>query len=200
MQFCPSILPGTLLCGVVSLVLGVVPAGAQPSFDCSKADGSVEELICQDESLAALDRELAEVYPKALANLPEDERSTARTVQRGWISGRNDCWKSDDVAQCVRDEYEIRITELQVSGGLVEVPDYTAFECEDGKPLWATFYGNTKRPVAVLTHGDDQILAYPSRAGSGAKYEGRNVVYWEHQGEVSLTWVGEETTCKKTGG
>lgn len=180
-----------------SVVLVPLPLVAQPSFDCSNADGTVEELICQDDSLASLDRELAEVYSKAVANLPEDERSTERVRQRGWISGRNDCWKADVVAQCVRDEYEIRTTELQIKGGLVEVPDYTAFECEDGKALTATFYSNTRRPVAVLTRGDGQILAYPSATGSGARYEGRNVVYWEHQGEVWLTWMAEETTCRE---
>ena len=35
---------------------------ASPTFDCSKAAGKVEQLICRDQPLAKLDQNLAEVY------------------------------------------------------------------------------------------------------------------------------------------
>jgi uncharacterized protein len=36
------------------------------STDCAKAAGQVEALLCQDEDLAKLDRQMAEVYSAAL--------------------------------------------------------------------------------------------------------------------------------------
>ncbi len=189
--------PRVTTCAVVTMgwLAGGLMAQHGPSFDCSAATGEVEELICDEADLAVLDRELSEAWSEAIDRLPEPDE--ARAFQRGWIKGRDECWKSSDVAACVRDAYETRITELQVQAGLVMVPDYTSFSCDDGTMLTATFYDNTKVPVAVLTlDGRDQVLAYPARSGSGARYEGPNVTYWEHQGEVSLTWAGEETLCR----
>lgn len=54
----------------------LLACAATPSFDCAKAAGAAETLICKDAALAALDNELATLYPKALANL-------SRTAQNG---------------------------------------------------------------------------------------------------------------------
>jgi uncharacterized protein len=40
-----------------------------PSFDCAKASGRVEALICSDPELAALDVELARPYRAVSANM-----------------------------------------------------------------------------------------------------------------------------------
>ena len=40
-------------------------AAASPSFDCAKAEGEIEQLICQDEELARLDREFGRVFGAA---------------------------------------------------------------------------------------------------------------------------------------
>ena len=80
---------------VLTLVLAGVPAQAQgPAFDCAKAQGEVEKLICGDEGLAALDRKLDEVYRAAVAKARDDVPQLIRTEQRGWIKGRNECWKA----------------------------------------------------------------------------------------------------------
>lgn len=55
----------------------LLACAATPSFDCAKAAGAAETLICKDAALAALDNELAALYPKALANL------SPRTAQNG---------------------------------------------------------------------------------------------------------------------
>jgi len=86
---------------------------AEPSFDCAKADHDIEQLICQDNELAALDRSLAELYSVLRKNLPAEEQKLLKAEQRGWIKGRNDCWKSDDKRACVKSEYEYRINELK---------------------------------------------------------------------------------------
>ncbi|TNF77980.1 MAG: DUF1311 domain-containing protein, partial [Acidobacteria bacterium] len=79
-----------------TLTLGLWPAidpvsAVEPSFDCNQASGEIEELICADADLAKLDRKLAEVWKKALANWPQEEVAVQRAFQRGWIKGRNDC-------------------------------------------------------------------------------------------------------------
>jgi uncharacterized protein len=65
-----------------------------PTFDFAKAQGEVEKLICSDASLAALDRKLDEVYKAATAKAKGKLGTQLREEQRGWVKGRNDCWKA----------------------------------------------------------------------------------------------------------
>ena len=76
---------------------------ASPSFDCTREVGSVEQLICADAELADRDRELAEVYAATRRKAVNEHPALLTTEQRGWIKGRNDCWKSDDPRRCVAD-------------------------------------------------------------------------------------------------
>ena len=83
-----------------------------PGFDCSKVKkDSSEGVICSSDRLMDLDRELAAVYKKALAKAAKGDRLKAE--QRGWIKGRNDCWKAKDEKQCMAEEYQARIKELR---------------------------------------------------------------------------------------
>ena len=85
---------------------------SHPSFDCSKATHEAELLICKDADLAALDRSLAELYATVLKHIPASQQGALKTEQRGWVKGRNDCWKSSDKHGCIRAEYQSRIKEL----------------------------------------------------------------------------------------
>lgn len=177
-----------------------VPAGAGqkgPTYDCAKASGQVETLICKDDELAALDRRMAEVYAAALKNWPANIAAEQRAYQRGWIKGRNDCWKSEDVRACVLAEYRGRIVELQIKSGQLEVPKPVGYTCAGGenKPFTVTFYQQTDPPSAVITFGDDQVIAFTAVSGSGAKYTAANVEFWEHQGEARVDWFGTKLTC-----
>jgi hypothetical protein len=53
--------------------------GGAPSFNCSKASGQVEELICSDPKLAALDVEMARLYQDISAEATDQEMKTLRT-------------------------------------------------------------------------------------------------------------------------
>lgn len=88
-------------------------APAHPSFDCAKASHEIELLICRDAELADLDRSLASLYARVLENTPASKRNHLKAEQRGWVKGRNDCWKSADQHGCVKGEYEYRIGELK---------------------------------------------------------------------------------------
>ncbi|MEN8730152.1 MAG: META domain-containing protein [Desulfuromonadales bacterium] len=175
---------------------------ASPSFDCSKAAGEVEQLVCRDQSLANLDQELSEVYESAMKRLPTNEHAKTRAMQRGWIKGRNDCWKAEDVRGCVEVSYQVRIVELQITGGLLMAPDYTTLICNQQQniPFTTVFYNQTNPPSVVLTWGSDQVIAFIQRSGSGAHYAAPGVDFWSHQGESRVDWFGTELLCLPHGG
>jgi len=163
---------------------------ASPSFECGKVKaGSIEEMICRDEKLAALDRKLAEVYGAASKKAANEHPPVLKAEQRGWIKGRNDCWKSDDKRRCVESVYVLRIAELQARYRLVPGKGPILYAC-DGDPkneVIATFF-QTDPPTLIAERGDQVSLMYLQPAGSGSKYQGRNESLWEHQGEAIITW------------
>ncbi len=192
--------PAAVLAAAGLLAASGQVTGEEPSFDCAKADGAVERLICADPGLAALDRKLAEVYAAALRQFENSNYEDPRPFQRGWVKGRNDCWKAEDVRACTETAYRHRIAELQVAYGAFTVPAPINYDC-GGFDLATVFYAETDPPTVVLTpigehEGSDQVLAFLTPAASGSKYEGANVLFWEHHGEAMLTWFGKETNCK----
>ncbi len=187
----------TMLATVLSIFSPFLWA-TSPSFVCDKARGQVEEHICKDAALAALDVKMKKVYEQALQNIPDSERSTMKAMQRGWIKGRNECWKGQDERACIEYAYKSRIVDLQVAGGLIEVPSPVGFNCQHmaDKPVTVVFYNQTDPASAMITVGDDQALAFSTRTASGARYDGQNVSLWEHQGEASLEWFGTKMQCQ----
>jgi len=189
------------------LVAIAIPAsvalGAQPSFDCSKAAGPVEELVCKDAELAPLDRKLSDLYDEALKQFKKNDYEDPRPRQRDWVKGRNECSKADDVRTCVETAYKHRIADLQIQYGRLRVPPTVSYGCGDFD-LAAVFYQDTDPPTVVLTpigrhEGTDQTIAYLTLSGSGTRYRVHNVDFWEHHGEARLTWRGKEVTCKARG-
>jgi uncharacterized protein len=161
-----------------------------PSFDCGKVKtGSIEEMICKDDGLVALDRKLAEVYAAASQKAVNEHPPVLKAEQRGWIKGRNDCWKSGDRRRCVEDNYRLRIAELQAKYRLVPGNGPITYGC-DGNPkseVVVTFF-KTDPPTLIAERGDQVSLMYLQPSASGAKYQGRNESLWEHHGEATITW------------
>jgi len=110
-----TILGSALLCVLAS-------HANQPSFDCAKVKkDSSEGMICASDTLMDLDKELASVYKEALKKASKDNMLKAH--QRGWIKGRNDCWKAEDETKCMVDEYKLRINELKEKYALLGIQD-----------------------------------------------------------------------------
>jgi uncharacterized protein len=166
------------------------PTTQGPTFDCRKVKpGSIEAMICGDADLSALDRKLAGVYTAATAKAKNEHPPVLRAEQRGWVKGRNDCWKSADQRGCVRDEYVRRIAELQAKYRLVPSRGPFQFAC-DGNPaneVVVTHFA-TEPPTLIAERGDSVSLMFRQPAASGTKYQGRNESFWEHQGEATITW------------
>jgi uncharacterized protein len=193
----PGGLCALLAAGLIAHAGEASSQGTGPTFDCAKASGQVEQLICKDAALAALDRRMAVIYEKALKSWPAEEAATQRALQRGWIKGRNDCWKADDPHACVELAYRTRLVEIQIESGELVAPTPVAYACQGGedKPFSATFYRETDPPSAVLTYGNDQVIAFLAPSGSGAKYAAANMEFWEHHGEAMVDWFGTRLTC-----
>jgi uncharacterized protein len=193
--------------------------GAQgPAFDCAKAQGQVEQLICKDAALADLDRKLDGVYKAAIAKAQGQMLTTLRAEQRGWVSGRNECWKAKDadnavyltaswtatsVRECVEAQYKIRTAELEAVYQLVTPQKPVFFACQNNpaNEIVATFF-DTDPPTSRLERGDRTVTAYLVRTASGAKYEGQNVSFWNKGNDATVSWmnpatgVTEELQCK----
>ena len=182
---------------VAAAVLAAPATYAQPAFDCAKASADVETLICADEDLQALDRELARSWALANDSWPAEVAAEQRAVQRGWIKGRNDCWKADDTRDCVAFAYRSRLVELSISAGLVEAPGYYSLSCDDGhtRPFTASFYNDLEPRAVVLTRGNDQVIALSAPTGSGSRYTAPGVEFRSKGDEAQVDWFGAPLTC-----
>ena len=184
----------TIFSSALSAALGfgliVCPAVAQgPSFDCTKATGAVEEMICGDAELSALDRQLDAVYAATMQIAADERPPVLRSEQRGWIKGRNDCWKSDDTRKCVKASYRHRLAELQARYRLVPSKGPFGYFCNDNPrdELMVTFF-QTDPPTLIAERGDQVSLMYLQPSASGSKYQGRNESFWEHHNEARVIW------------
>ena len=182
-----------------------------PAFDCGKAQGEVEQLICKDEGLAALDRKLDEVYKAARAKAANEVPPALVAEQRGWVKGRDECWKAKtggatfltatwqatNVRECVEGNYRIRNSELQAKYRLVPAKGPVFFACENNpaNELVATFF-ETDPPTARLERGDQTVTTWLVPAASGARYEGQNVEFRTKGNEATVTWLGAELKCQ----
>ena len=180
--------------------------GTQPSFDCAKAESSAEELICADDKLAALDRRMAQHYSAAMTaaaslDVGADEAvKETRASQRGWIKGRDDCWKADDLRDCVMASYLIRENELVTQWMLQEPASIVRYTCE-GNPaneVYAMFF-DTELPSVRLEYGDSIESGSLVRTASGSRYEaGQGRSIWIKGNDALVVWPeGNEMSCVK---
>lgn len=182
---------GVLICGVLAALAHGANAQTGPSFDCAqKLASSVEQRICADAKLAALDRQMAEVYAAATAKATRADAQALAAEQRGWIKGRNDCWKQADVPACVERSYRMRIAGLQARYRLVDPVGSARYECPGTPAREASAdYFATDPPTAIVEYAGATQLMYAAPSGSGARYQGGNRQLWEHQGVALIRWT-----------
>lgn len=184
----------------------------KPSFDCSRSDGEAEGAICSDPVLAVLDRELARLYDLAVkgSSMSSDRLAKLRASQRGWIKGRNDCWKSDTgLKTCVTNNYAQRIHELREGYANARSADGQgmtigplSLACEGFDAGISAVFVNSDEPLVSLKWRDQAIVLPRVRSASGAKYQsdvwpGGTATFWQKGENVRFTPPGGETlTCK----
>jgi uncharacterized protein len=193
---------------ILALALALpVPALAQgPAFDCSKAQGEVEKLICSDASLAELDRKLAAVYKAAGAKAQGKLATRLREEQRGWVKGRNECWKANGqqtwitatwtvntVKGCIDAQYRLRTSELQSVWRLVP-PRTASYACQNNpaNEVVANFF-DTDPATIRLERGDRSKTLWRVGAGTSATFEGQNVSVVQQGNELRVNWLDTDT-------
>jgi len=180
-----------------------------PTFDCAQAQVEVEKLICSDASLAALDRKLDAAYKAATAKAAGKLVTQLRSEQRGWVKGRNDCWKAngqqtwitatwtvDTVKGCVEAQYRLRTSELQSVWRLVP-PKTVSYFCQNNpaNEVVANFF-ETDPPTIRLERGDRTVTMWLVGAASAGNFEGQNVSLMHKGNEVTVNWL--DTITGKT--
>lgn len=166
---------------ILALVLGPVPglpAAAEeeagpPSFDCATAQSGAEKAVCASPDLAALDRVLATLYGRVSAAASPPAMLAAE--QRGWIKGRDDCWKEGDLDACVARAYVERISALVAEApearGDLPVVGPISVTCEGLDGLRAVFV-NVAAGYVDLRWGENAVVLASAISASGARYAG----------------------------
>ena len=184
----------------------------EPSFDCSKVDSSAEEAICVSEDLAALDLELARLYGLALKgpHMTAERKATLKAKQRGWIKGRNDCWKARiGLEPCVAGSYVMRIDEIRTGYADARSDDQNgastgpfAYRCDGFDALVSAVFVNAGTPRVSLRWHEEGVVLKIVPSGSGAKYASDNYqagtfMFWTKADEAIFARPGEpELSCK----
>jgi uncharacterized protein len=182
---------------IQNIYLGEDGLPSSPTFDCKKAKGEIEALICNNPELINLDHQLADTYQQALAKAssldtqPDKAVKNLKTLQRGWIKGRNECWKElEEKKSCVQSQYARRIAYLQTQWVLVPPSKTIRFECENkGEEFFAAFFVTQTIPSVAVEYGDRREIFVSSPAASGAKYTGdfgRSL--WIKGDQATLVW------------
>ncbi|PWR03761.1 hypothetical protein DKT77_04840 [Meridianimarinicoccus roseus] len=185
-----------LACLAFSPAAGLAQDG--PAFDCAKAESSAEKLVCEDAELAALDRRLADRFAAAVEVAEgldvdaEEVTNTLRAMQRGWISGRDECWKEPDLRACVQTEYLQREAEL-VADFMLEPPSETVELTCGPRALTAMIFPSALRGLRV-EEGDSIYIGaqlkpdtpgtFYMRSAGGLVMEGNTIRVSDSYGET----------------
>lgn len=80
-----------------------------PGFSCNDNLVPTEAVICSNDGLASLDRQLAALYGNSLRSLAADQQAKLQAAERTWIAERNRC---GTIKSCIGNAYQARISSL----------------------------------------------------------------------------------------
>ena len=84
-------------------------SNTHPSFDCADARTKGEIAVCSDSGLAALDRNMAAQYGRAMARASPDQAALLRRTRDRFLSYRDHCPNRS----CMGDAYVGRMREIR---------------------------------------------------------------------------------------
>ena len=91
-----------------------------------------------------------------------------------------------------------QVTELQDQYGMVPSRGPFRFACDGTPPrdVVVTWF-ETDPPSGILESDRGSTTIFATQSGSGARYVGDNVAFWEHQGGATVTWGADarEISC-----
>lgn len=169
-----------LMRGAVALVSTLVvlslPAEAEPSFDCAKAETVSEKAVCEIPDLPWFDRQMARLYKQAQAE-PGADRAALAEGQRAFLRNREACGADYD---CLMDAYHARLTLL---APLVNVHEAYALYERTGEPsgmIWVARFGFDAGVKISTIGGGDHTCTFET---DSAVVGGKGVVRWRGKGE-----------------
>lgn len=197
------------------LTEGNAPVSAvAPGFDCTKAESGAQQAICSDPQLARLDLELTRLYGLAVngPQMTPERISELKAMQRGWIKGRDACWKAvEGLTPCVAASYATRIDEIRTGFARAREDDGSgismgpfAYVCEGLGAAVSMVVVNADPSILSLRWGDTWIAPAAQPAASGGKYLAQTaegpVQFWIKGDEALLMRPGQpDLTCDRDG-
>ncbi|WP_434339548.1 lysozyme inhibitor LprI family protein [Motilimonas cestriensis] len=163
----------------------------QPTFDCQQEKlSSAEKLICSDSTLAQYDQAMATTFKSALAKIDTTaDRKRFQATQRGWIKGRNECWKEPDLKQCIEYNYKHRQAEIEAQYNLVGSSVPVHYTCKEGSSNdFVVTYFATTPPTAKVEHGETTQLLFRRETPTGLVYDAGDYILKEHNGNANIQW------------
>jgi uncharacterized protein len=112
-----------LLLAAAALCCLTAPALAGPSFNCNRASFPDEFVICSDQELSRLDRDMAVAYAGYMTMFHGGFRQYVRDTQAEWLHDRHLCSFGKD---CIANAYAMRWAFL--GDGDIALADW----CHDG--------------------------------------------------------------------
>jgi len=85
------------------------PSSGRPSFDCAKARTKGEIAVCSNAGLAALDRNMAAQYGRAIDQATPEQRTLLRSTRNRFLAYRDRC----PSRSCIGDAYVGRMREIR---------------------------------------------------------------------------------------
>jgi uncharacterized protein len=191
------------VCAATSTCANAAPSPIfKTSFDCAKAQASVEKLICRDPQLAQMDIELTRLYRLALT----DEHSVPRPDQviidqQFWIEARNQCGSEREPKVCTIRRYAERAHQLRQGSAIVRTKDPDsltegplALRCTGFDALIAATFFSTQPGVVYLKWQNTSITLSQVPSDSGTQYTGK-----DYQGNYSFWQNGNVLLFRKPG-
>ena len=93
----------------VNTSTAVRTARTLPSFDCRRGRSRSEQMVCNSDSLAAMDREMSSEFYSALSNADAATRAELRRTRDRFLATRERC--RDEA--CVAQTYRARVAEIE---------------------------------------------------------------------------------------
>ncbi len=180
----------------------IVASAQGGTIDCARARGSVAALICSDDELAERDRALAAVFRAVSAKATGAMAKRLRAEQRGWVKGRNECWKAQQattwitatwtentVKGCVTAQYRLRTSELQAVWRLLPVTT-ARYGCEHNPANEVVVNSFATDPATIrLERGDRTVTLWQVSDSGEASFEGQNVSLRRTPQGVQVIWL-----------
>lgn len=192
-----SIKPAALLV----LCLGLLGTVHSQTVNCAKVKaGSVESLLCKDNGLMTLERQMAEVLLGAEPIAAKEKPPMLKAEQRGWVKVRDECLKASDKGACLFTSYKLRIAELQATYRLLPSTSSVNYRCGNNPGIVfkaATFASDP--PTLAAEFDENTSVLYAKPVAQGTRYESAQVAFSEHDGIAKIVWGpgSPEMTCPR---